>query len=237
MQSNSRIAPRSTGTDMNTLLNGSLHGEEATSPNAEVALDIIPEAKSSKTGVSVRYVESSEKMWYVFRASYNREVKAADDLIESAVYAYVPQKYEMVERDGKRKKILKSLIPNIVFAYMDAPSAHELVKDNAILSFYYNHFEANEFGRNLPLMIAKNDMLNFIRATSTKSSHLRNVIPGKCRYLDDSKVEVIKGDYKGVTGRLARIAGQQCIVVSLANGEFQISTDYIPTPFLRVIES
>ena len=49
-------------------------------------------------------------------------------------------------------------------------------------------------------------------------------------------VEIIKGDYKGVVGRVARIAGQQCVVVSLANGEFRISTDYIPTPFFRVVE-
>ena len=50
---------------MNTLLNGSLHGEEATSPNAEVALDIIPEAKSSKTGVSVEYVKDSRESRYI----------------------------------------------------------------------------------------------------------------------------------------------------------------------------
>ena len=40
---------------MNTLLNGSLHGEEAASPSAGVAPGIIPEAKSSQTGVSVEY--------------------------------------------------------------------------------------------------------------------------------------------------------------------------------------
>ena len=221
--------------DMNTLSNDSLLGEEAISPHAEVALDILPEAKSSQTGVSVRYVESPDKEWFVFRASYCREVKAADYLIESDVYAYVPQKYDMVERDGRHKLVLKSLISNIVFAYTDTAKARELVSLNSILSFYYNHFETTNEGKNTPLKIASQEMLNFIRATSTKSIHLRNVLPGKCRYLDNKEVMVIKGKYTGVKGRVARIAGQQCIVVSLANGEFRISTDYIPTPFIRVI--
>ena len=221
---------------MNTLLNGSLHGEEAASPSAGVAPGIIPEAKSSQTGVSVEYVESPDKEWYVFRASYSRETKAADDLIRANVYAYVPKRKEMVERDGRRKKVLKSLIPNIVFAYTDAPSAFLMVKESSILSFYYNHFETNGMGKNLPLTISNKEMLNFIRATSTQSPHLKQVISAKCRYLDDKIVEIIKGDYKGVVGRVARIAGQQCVVVSLANGEFRISTDYIPTPFFRVVE-
>ena len=76
-------------------------------------------------------------------------------------------------------------------------------------------------------------MLSFIRATCTKSMHLKNVDLQKCRFLDGQMVEVIKGDYMGVRGRMARVAGQQCIVVSLANGKWNISTDYIPTPFIR----
>lgn len=244
---------------MNTLSNGSLHGEEAISPCVGIAPGSIPEARSSQTGASVSYAPSpdSDEKWFLFRASYGRERLAADLLIEAGVYAYVPQHYEIVERDGRRKKLLRSLLPNLVFAYLSArdaelfvkgPSPFELSagrKSEAVLasaftlsdflSYYYNHFEVVQGDKNPPLVIAPREMLNFIRATSTHSHHLKQVDMDKCRFLDNKLVEVIQGNYKGVRGRIARVAGQQCLVVSLANGRWNISTDYIPTPFFRVL--
>ena len=254
--------------DMNTLPNGSLPGEEADSPNAEVTLGIIPEAESSQKGVSVRYVPSPDKAWYVLRASYGRESRVYDLLLELGVYAYIVQRYEVKEVRGKRKKVLVSLIPNIVFAYIPKDKADLYVKapsqpllkagkensaGNKVLddvlkniielsylsSFYYNHFEKDEHDadKNPPLTIKEHEMIPFIQATSTKSKNLKSVDLDKCRLLFDNKmVEVTKGDYKGVIGRVARVAGQQCIIVSLANGKWNISTDYIPTPFIKVID-
>ena len=255
------------GTDMNTLSNGSLHGEEAASPCVGVTPDAIPEARNSQTGVSVRYVPSVDKSWFVLRASYGREVRAADLLIDSGAYAYVPQRYEMVERDGRRRKVLKSLLPNIIFAYLTQVDAELFVKGpsrkfveenkkrqdghgmseqdlartftiSSLVTYYYNHFERAEDDdeKNPPLIVSDREMHSFILATHTRSSHLKQVDLEKCRFLDDSMVEVIQGNYKGVKGRIARVAGQQCIVVSLANGKWNISTDYIPTPFIRVLD-
>lgn len=245
---------------MNTLANGSFLGEEATSPNAGITPDIIPEARSSRSGVSVRYapLPDGSKKWFLFRVSYGREMQAADLLIEQGVYAYFPQRYEMVEREGKRKRVLKSLLPNLLFAYLSpeeaelftkGPSRQDITADtlserkasaafslSLLLSYYYNHFATNERGNNPPLVIPAKEMANFILATQTHSQHLKQVIMEKCRFLDDKQVVVVEGVYKGVRGRVARVAGQQCIVVSLANGTFNVSTDYIPKHFIRVID-
>ena len=48
-------------------------------------------------------------------------------------------------------------------------------------------------------------------------------------------VKVIEGPFKGVEGRVARIAGQQRVVVSLSKIGL-ISTAYIPTAFLEILE-
>lgn len=252
---------------MNTLPNGSLSGEEAVSPSAGVAPDIIPEAETTQKGVSVRYVQSPGNHWYVLRASYSREVRARDLLVEMGLYAYVAQRYEMKEVGGKRKRVLVSLLPNLIFAYMPKHDAAFYVKGpsqsyiedykkkdatdrisedclskvielSSLVSFYYNHFAQDEHNaeKNPPLTIDEQEMLSFIRATSTKSPHLKNVDLEKCRFVDDQMVEVVQGNYRGVKGRIARVAGQQCIVVSLANGKWNISTDYIPTPFIRILK-
>ena len=231
---------------MNTLLNGSFHGEELKSPNAEVTLDIIPEAVDSQKGVSVRYVHSPANAWFVLRASYGREVKVRDMLINLGIYAHVAQRYEKRLVKGKPKKVLVSLLPNLLFAYIPKVKAQSYIRghDSALstlASFYYNHFEKDEYDseKNPPLTVSEKEMVSFVRTTSTNSEHLKVVDMEKCRFLSDNKnkmVEVIRGDYRGVIGRIARVAGQQCIVVSIANGRWNISTDYIPTPYLRVLD-
>ena len=62
-------------------------------------------------------------------------------------------------------------------------------------------------------MIAYNAMINFIKATSTDSEHVRIVTSEQCRYKHGDNVRVIVGDFQGVVGKVARIAGQQRIVV------------------------
>ena len=61
---------------MNTLSNVETGRGQANPPSVRLALDTIPEAKSSQTGVSVKYVPTPDKHWFVFRASYDREDKA-----------------------------------------------------------------------------------------------------------------------------------------------------------------
>ena len=81
----------------------------AVAPNRSgVASGTIPEAVSSTTGVSLRYAPVPKGEWFVFRASYNRELKAADFILNEGIYAYVPQQYVWKEKDGKPKKELNS---------------------------------------------------------------------------------------------------------------------------------
>ena len=49
----------------------------------------FPEAKSSKTGVSVRYVPSEDKAWYVLRIKYGQSQVVADAMIEDSSYVYL----------------------------------------------------------------------------------------------------------------------------------------------------
>lgn len=58
---------------MSTLSNVATRGGEANPLSVRVAPETIPEAKSTQTGMSVRYVPAPDKRWYVFRASYGRE--------------------------------------------------------------------------------------------------------------------------------------------------------------------
>ena len=229
------------GTDMGTLTNVTFPGEEAASPRVGVTTDSIPEARSQRTGESVEYVPSPDKQWYVLRTSYGREDLAADHFIHCGDFVYIARR-RTIRRDaeGKKHKVLEVLTPNLVFAYLTEAKAEEYVHGTPSLpfvSYYYNHFETGLDFKNPPLTVPSRQMVNFIRATCSQSEHLRHVSLSDCHFRNGSFVRVTCGEYKGVEGRVARIGGQQRVVVSLPNGVIHIATAYIPSAFLEVVSN
>lgn len=223
---------------MNTLSNVIPRGGEANPSSVRVVSDNIPEAYSSKTGVSVRYVPKPDKRWYVFRASYGRENKASDFLVEDGTYVYIARRYARKYVNGKQKRVLETLIPNLLFVYTTEAKAEKYVKNTPALSYltyYYNHFELGIDQKNPPLTVSCKEMENFIIATCNNSEHLKFVDESQCHFKGGEIVRVTEGAFKGVEGRVARVSGQQRVVVALTNIGL-ISTAYIPTAFIQIVE-
>ena len=223
---------------MSTLSNVETGRGQANPPSVRVAPDIIPEAKSSQTGVSVKYVPTPDKSWYVFRASYGREDWASDYIVEDGTFVYIAKRYVRKTVNGKQKKVLETLIPNLLFVYSTEEKAEEYVKNTPALSFltyYYNHFELDKDQKNPPLTVSRKEMENFIIATCNSSEHLKFVDESQCHFKGGDTVMVIDGPFKGTEGRVARVSGQQRVVLSLTDVGL-ISTAYIPTAFIRPID-
>ena len=221
---------------MSTLSNVETRRGEANPPSVRIDPDTISEAISSQTGVSVRYVPAENKHWFVLRASYGREDKAADYIVEDGTFVYIAKRYarKALNVGGKNKIVLEPLIPNLLFLYTTKDKAEEYVKRTPALSFltyYYNHFTQDETDKNPPLTVSCKEMENFIIATNNKNEHLRFVDESQCHYKGGETVKIIDGPFKGVEGRVARVAGQQRVVVSLT-GVGLVSTAYIPTAFI-----
>ena len=195
--------------DLGTLSNVTPEETGIVSPRIGFAPFAFPEAKSSKTGVSVRYVPDPDKSWYVFRASYGREDKAFDILVEDGTYPYIAKQYVVKYRNGRRIKKMKSLIPNLIFVYTTRAKADEYVNKTPALSFLIYYLTAE-----------------------TKSEHLRFVDPSQCHYKGGESVIITDGMFKGVVGKVARVSGQQRVIVSITNVGL-ISTAYIPTAFIE----
>ena len=78
---------------MSTLSNVETGRDQANPPSVRVAPETLPEAISSQTGVSVRYVPVPDKRWYVLRASYGREQKAFDYIVNDGTFVYIAKRY------------------------------------------------------------------------------------------------------------------------------------------------
>lgn len=222
---------------MSTLSNVETGRGQAKPLGVRVAPETIPEARSSQTGVSVRYVPTPDKSWYVFRSSYGREGRASDYILEDGTFVYIAKRYMRKSVNGKLKKVLEPLIPNLLFVYTTKEQADTYVKHTPILSFlsfYLDHFKYDEKHNNPPLIVSCKEMENFIIATCNKCEHLKFVDEEQCHFKGGEIVKVNDGLFKGVEGRVARVSGQQRVIITLSQVGL-VSTAYIPTAFLTII--
>lgn len=101
-----------------------------------------------------------------------------------------------------------------------------------LLSYYYNHFERDEFGKNPPLIVDYKKMEQFISLTTIMNEHIKIVDNKACNFKSGDFVRVTDGMFKGIEGRVARVSGQQRVIVEL-KGLCLVATAYIPTSFIE----
>ena len=223
--------------DMNALLNAHTPKGRSKSPHVGLTSNVLPEAQRSQTGVSSDYVQKADHEWFVLRVTYNRTQKACDIISTANVQSYMPMHYIIKKEIGKKKRMLQPLLPNLFFVYATRETVNSIIKkkgeDTSVLKFYLDKTKPLEDnGKHPPLTIPFTSMTNFIKATSTDSEHVRIVSAEQCHYKSGDIVKVIDGEFKGVTGRVARIAGQQRVVVEIS-GLCLVATAYIPNGFLK----
>lgn len=191
--------------------------------------------ESPKEGLAI----DCARQWFVLRATYNRQKQAYDYIVNKGVEAYLPLHYVQKNVNGKRKRFLEPYLPQLLFVYASDGEVRDLVEDTPELSFltyYYNHFKKTAEGKNPPLVVPYRSMMNFIRVTSVENEHIKVVSPEQCHYKSGDIVRVIEGDFAGVEGRVARVSGQQRVVVEI-EGVCLITTAYIPSAFLAKKDS
>lgn len=222
---------------MSALFNASSRRGGQKPTNIGLASNVIPEAKGLQRGVSVEYTLDETKKWYVLRVSYGRSVKAADYFSKLRLDFYHPIHKVVKLVNNKRRKVEEALLPNLIFVYVQDDVVEQLVNDlnpNGLLSYYYNHFNEDLFGKNPPLTIPIYSMNNFIRATTVDDEDIRVVTASQCTFKSGDRVRVTAGSFKGVEGRVARAVRQQRVIVEL-EGLCLVATAYIPTCYLSPI--
>ena len=196
----------------------------------------------NKGGVSVENVPNANRQWFVLRVSYGRIVKAKAFVEAKGLECYVPMRYKEIKKQGKKRIITEPLLPSFLFVHATAEQVKTLLNEITVsfdesrhlLSYYFDHtvhLQENP-ERNLPLIIPDEAMDNFIRLTSIKNPHIIPVTTEIIQYKLGDMVLVTEGEFKDIHGRVARIAGQQRVVVELFEECF-VATAYIPKTAMK----
>jgi hypothetical protein len=139
----------------------------------------------------------------------------------------------------------QSALPNMLFAYAreeELVYLHErpvAFPDHpkwtpGQLHFMYDHTRKNQVGYDAKMTVPFGQMLSFIRVTMQDDEHVRIYLNDTFQAKQGDYVEVIEGKFAGVRGRVARLHGQTCVLVSL-EGICVASTAYVPKAFLKKI--
>lgn len=175
--------------------------------------------------------------WYVLRATYGREKKAYEYLVSQGVNAFYPTIKSVKLIGGKRKRILESRLPNILFAYGTLEQIKAFVFDNVnlpYLRFYYRHFNTTLNAKKEPLVIPDNQMESLKIICEAEADDIIVSSDAIRKFEEGQLVRIIDGAFKGVVGHVARYMGQQRVGIVI-DGDLLVTTAYVPSGFIREI--
>lgn len=233
MEDTTNLSPKADA----SLYNGQPSDTGSSCPSARLTSCTPSTSEDTRNGVSVENVPVGNKQWFVLRVSYGRIDKAKTFVEAKGIECYVPLRHKEVRKQGKKRIITKPLLPSLIFVHASAEQLEALLHDNkvmanesrALLSYYFNHtiHRQDNPDRNPPLTIQDEAMNNFIRLTSIKNPHIIPITSNNIQFKLGDMVIVTEGEFKGIRGRVARIAGQQRVVVELFDGCL-VATAYVP---------
>lgn len=225
-----------------SLYNGQPTDTGLSCPSARLTSRTPSISDDIRSGVSVENAPFENKQWFVLRVSYGRIIKAKAFVEAKGFECYVPMRYKEVKKHDKKRIITEPLLPSFLFVHATAEQVETLLyeikastnESRNLLSYYFDHTSQRQDNpdRNPPLIIRDEAMDNFIRLTSIKNPHIIPITSYNIHFKLGDNVVVTEGEFKGVHGRVARIAGQQRVVVELFEGCL-VATAYVPREAMR----
>lgn len=230
-------------------------GDSKSPPYTGFASDVLPKvlkpvsAESSHTGVSTKNAPSGTDVckkkshktgnqhWYALRTTYGREKKAYEFITGKGITAFYPTLTTFTVVNGKHKKTEQSRLPNIFFAYGTEEEIKSFVYDNLnlpFLRFYYRRISTGGKTKNIPLIVPDNQLESLRIICKAEAEDIIISADKVQKFHAGQPVRIISGQFKGVTGRVARYQGQQRVGIVI-EGLLTVATAYIPSAFLEKI--
>lgn len=144
--------------------------------------------------------------WYVLSALHRNEVKIRDDLRRLGFDCYLPMRYELKERQGKKKRVLVPAINGMVFAKSTHSALKEYTATTKLPTFLRM---SGQPGQKKPIVVPDRDMENFMRVTQQVEESLTYFHPDEIKLRVGDKIRVHGGVFDGVEGVLMRVPGKR----------------------------
>jgi len=165
--------------------------------------------------------------WYAAKVKYQTERKMKVWLDGQTIENFIPFRTVMIERNGRKFKREKPIVPGLLFIRTDLQTARTLPADSIIKMVFMRNLENHQL-----LVVPDKQMQDFMFLLDLSESAVRIENANLKR---GDRVRVIKGDLAGIEGELIRIKGHKRVVIRL-EGLFSLASAYIPSAYLEKIE-
>ena len=146
-----------------------------------------------------------QPQWYAMSATYCRELKAQAALGEASLQCYVPMRYQLVQKGAVRRRMLVPVIHNLIFVYGLRSRIDEVKRKIDWLQYR----TTVRGGKNVPIVVPAKQMADFRRVCESENEKVEVLLPGHVRLAKGTRVRIIGGEWDGVEGVFARLAGHR----------------------------
>ena len=140
--------------------------------------------------------------------------------------------------NGKRKVVTESRLPNIFFAYGTEEQLKTYVYDNVnlpFLRFYYHHTHIGSRIEKTPLIVPDYQMDSLKIACASEEDDVI-IVSGEIQKFEKGQlVRVVKGEFEGFMGIVARHKGQQRVGI-VVEDLLTVMTAYVPSAYLEEVK-
>ena len=148
-------------------------------------------------------VVKEDKEWFALKAGH-KEMQAVSVLEKAGMRVYAPQvKVDMTYR-GQKKIVMRSLIPNTLFAYTSFRVLNAIKGNYPFITYSYKKVE----GRFKILKIPTREMERFIDSSTRMKDDIKYFRPDEIELNKGDRVRIVGGVFDGYEGTLLKAKGR-----------------------------
>lgn len=141
-----------------------------------------------------------KKHWYAMRVTYSREVQMKEHLEQRGIECFIPMRYHTKVVRGRKVKLLKPVIHNLLFAHATPTEIQEVKK-------YYEYLQYIVDRERQKIIVPDAQMQTFIAVTGTYDDQLIWINPEDLNLKKGTRVRITGGDFEGQEGTFIKIKG------------------------------
>lgn len=175
--------------------------------------------------------------WFVLNAVFGRELRVKELLETQGIEAFVPMRYLIKMKRGRKERVLVSAISNFVFVHTTKEILENFKADLLSQYGYPTYFVTRKIGeRRTIVTVPDQQMREFIRVASQLEEDVLYFPPEEIQLEKGDRVRIIGGNLDGLEGTLLKVKGKRSkrVVVSIA-GVAAVAAYYISPDLIQVI--
>lgn len=175
---------------------------------------------------------NDQQVWFAMRATYRREMTVKQYLDVKSIESFIPMRYEWQLRNGRRQKVLKPAVSNLLFVHSSKNTLNELKPQLPYLHFLTCPCD----GRKVPIVVPDDEMRRFIAIAGTNDDQLIYLQPQDINLAKGTRVRLHGGMFDGQEGIFMKVKGarNKRLVVAI-QGVIAVATVVVHPELVEVL--